>query len=280
MQAILGIGILLIYLFRVPIIPFFGTISALGITWLAIATLRTPGAGMGARTAHDSKKPELSLQSLDELLQVNNDGRARWHDDEFRYLELSVQETKDHVLVLFHDLGEEGLGRAFPRKGKNENEMEKLEGVLQTNISKLTVSEVMLAQLQSLHLFGYEHIHVPTLEEYLARCREAEFRKPIALEVRHVHSEIARATLIRLVNEHRQQAQQAGMTLVEGAYDALGLMSPVGEPSRWASVYGEFTSPTWAHWATRMRIAQVPARCKCCHGINLGWLAPDVLGHS
>jgi len=156
--------------------------------------------------------------------------------------------------------------------------MEALEGELHTNFERLSASEVSLEQLQSLHYFGQDDVRVVELEEYLKMCRSHNLGKPVAIEVRHIFSDIARARLVRVVSTHRQEMEASndgGTGLVEGAYGGLGIVSIVAEPGRFTASFAEFGSPRWAHWAKRMREAEVPVLLKCCHAISLGFLAPD-----
>merc|ERR1712224_240148 len=119
--------------------------------------------------------------------------------------------------------------------------MEALEGELKTNVEKLKASELTLEQLQSLDLCGEEQMVVSTLEDFLTCCQELGLRKPLAVEVRHIHSDVGRACLIRIMSNYNQEAEaRQGGSLMEGSYKGLGTASLVANPSRFASTFGEF----------------------------------------
>lgn len=204
MQCVGVVG-MLAQIVGVPILASVATATAVLLGAVGFQLSRTPGAGMGARGSRGDGKPELSLEALRDLMAEPDDGGgSSYADPNFRFLEVSVQETLDNKLIMLHHLDEKNLKRAFPRKGANIEVFEELERDLATNVEKLTAGELTAAQLQSLNYYGQDRVRVATLEEYLAECQKVGMQKPLAIELRHVYSDKARAALVRIVSTYSQ----------------------------------------------------------------------------
>ena len=277
-QAI-GIVGLVFNVLGLPIVTTFLSLFAVFSGLIVYQVIQTPEAGLGARRSRGTTKPELTLEALQWLIgsDSSSENKPQVLDADFRFLEVSVQETKDNHLVVFHPTDRKAQRIALPRTGANVAIYEAFESELETNVERLAVGDLTLAQVQSFDLFGQDGSRVPTLQEYLTECRKLELCKPIALELREVHSDKGRAGLLRLVSAHARALEtKPNEGLLKDSYEGLGAISVVSDPGRFTACFGEFGSVRWAHWATRMREAEVPVRLKSCHWINLAWLAPEV----
>jgi len=233
-----GVAGMMAQFMGVPMLTSALTATVLLLGCVAYQVTQTPSPGLGARASRGDGKPENSLEALRDLMATpEGGGSSSYADPSFRFLEVSVQETADNRLVMLHPLTEKAMKRAFPRTaGANAQVFETLEREMATNVEKLTAAGLSLAQLQSLSYYGSEGVHVATLEEYLGECKKLKMRKPVALELRHVYSDKARAGLVRIVSSHQEEAEEG-----EAFYTGLGgSVSIVADPSRFTKCFGEF----------------------------------------
>jgi len=282
--VIVGMFILTSWQLNFPLLDSSLSFGAVVSAWITMRIMATPDAGTGSRGPSVEGMPELSLETLRSLTMAKGSAPPLCESSDFKFLEVSVQETADHNLVVLHPTSEKGFRKAFPRKGRNTDAIQEIESKVHKNFDRFSASQVTLEQLKTLDLFGKDGVQICTLEEFLTAARKRGLKKPIAVEVRHIFSDRARAGLLRHLGSHLREMENsmggADNTLQsgihKGAYQGFGSsIALVSTPSRFAASFGEFGTPVWAHWVTRFRQAEVPTVLKCCHSINLGFLAPE-----
>jgi hypothetical protein len=130
-----------------------------GLVWVH------PDDGVGHRVGSkgfDNKNVENTIEALHALTKADKEGVYNGHDMPF--IEFDVQETKDNVLVLFHD---GTVAAAFPATPTNGVALAALRDQGFVDLKKVEVKDLSLAQLQSLNLAGREGIQVPTFKQFL-----------------------------------------------------------------------------------------------------------------
>ncbi len=143
--------------------------------------------------------PENSLIVLEESLMGEN--AIQFHEN-FEYLEFDVQETKDHELVVFHD---KKLKRMIPYSGENKvvyDELLESNHAKRASYKRLKIKDLTLEELRRFHLKGHPDQKIPTLEEYLNLAKELGLKKPVAVEIKSLHSNEGRERLLELVSDY------------------------------------------------------------------------------
>ncbi len=130
---------------------------------------------------------------------------------DFNYLEIDVQETRGHQLVVYHG----HHGRVFKRRRSDGATIrhEFLNARLFRRISQnivqrggnrhswrsATVADLTLGEIQSLYLEGDLVQRVPTLEAYLSEARSLRYDGRLIIDVKELRSETAKTRLLDLV---------------------------------------------------------------------------------
>ena len=112
--------------------------------------------------------------------------------EDWKYSECDVRETLDNRLVVFHDWDLSNV----PNSKFNQ-------AVLGEAVGQQPINELTLEQLQSLRLEGDSQIS--TLEEILQAAVRLRPAKPILLEIKLLHSDVARYRLIELAKQYRDE---------------------------------------------------------------------------
>lgn len=117
------------------------------------------------------------------------------NDQEYRYSECDLRETKDGEIVVFHDWD---IGQLVPNSKHNQ----KVLGV--SHVGPIPINELKMEQIESLELVGGQKI--PTLEEVLECAVQLELQKPLLLEIKVLHSDAGRSKAISLATKYRDQS--------------------------------------------------------------------------
>lgn len=165
-------------------------------------------AGSGEYNSHLPENSIVALKAA--LLGVGSDTVIQDHKD-FNYLEFDVRETYDNKLVLFHDVNPRKL---MPNNGSNRRAYRdilrdpmtaKRHGKANPSIRDLEIRHMTFAQLQSLSLGKGKGEKVPTLENFLEKAKQWGLRKPLAAEIKDIHSDYGRREYLRLVNSFAEE---------------------------------------------------------------------------
>jgi len=185
-------------------------------------------AGRGEFHSH---LPENSISALKEALTgTSYKGRPLQFHPDFVYMEFDVQETADGELVLFHD---GNLTRMLPQNEKNKGAISKIvEEISKSSgaesktpsYDKLKIHDLTINQLKSLVMANSEDERIPTLEEFLQKCREWWLFKPMTLEIKDIYSDEAREKLLDLLAYYRDIWMPRFQIIFEKGYD----MDPSG----------------------------------------------------
>lgn len=149
----------------------FGTFPVLAISTLALLAITFslvwghPDDGIGHRVGHqgyDGAHVENTIEALYALAKADKEGA--YDGKNMPFIEFDVQETKDNVLVLFHDAT---LAAAFPEGPTNDVALGALRNQGFVDLNKIGVSDLTLTQLRSLNLAGREGIKMPTFRQFL-----------------------------------------------------------------------------------------------------------------
>jgi hypothetical protein len=234
-----------------------------------------PGHRVGAHGFAGPGPPENSIAALEALAAA--DAAGAYAGAHFPFVEIDVQETRDGHVVLFHDAALSAA--AFPEGGANLKPLAALRARgLDPHAAR--VADVDLAELQALALGGQAGAAAPTLAEFLARCGEVNLRRSVAVEVKALRSDAARAALLDAVAGYKLARGRALAAARAPLYPPLGAAGLVAFPQLWAAAFGEFGSPAWARWAGEVRARGLAARCVHLHHLDFarGWVADGPAG--
>lgn len=238
-------------------------IFATFLTWVGSNVIKqaqdNPGHRAGAEGYHE-KVVENTVEALDQFCQHQRPSEAPC------YIEVDVQETKDGVLVLYHDV-ETGLKRGFPPRDANRDVIYKVEGRgmswLQARIRDLTLEEVL-----SMKLGAKSTAAAPTLDAFLDRCLQLEHQFTIAVEVKDLHSDKGRYALVRKLATYKK-AMIDKHPQGKPSYEQFGWACLLAFPSTFAKCFGEFGSSEWQKWSRAFNEADIPVRSCVFHALDL-----------
>lgn len=229
---------------------------------LAAATLRADETGhrCGAE-GYGGRQCENTVEALEALLQREASEGPLPH---FPYIEFDVQETKDGELVVFHD---SLLSRAFPAGSGSVNAAPTARLVQQTGIpfQLLTVQDLTLAQLQTLHLGGRSGLRVPTLQQILDACIAGRARRTLAIEVKLLRTDAARQRFIDAISGYLASCSprlNQDVAARRQRCSQLGWAGVIAFPHLFSAAFGEYGSPEWRRWAAEFKRCGIPA-CAC-----------------
>lgn len=163
----------------------------------------------GGKGEYHSFLPENSMIALKAgLVGYYEDEPPIQENENYTYLEFDVQETRDGHLVVFHD---KTVSRMIPY-GQNEQAYDNLfddedftsqfkKG--KVKFKKLKIIHFNLDELKTLRLAGKYDQSVPTLDEFLEGAEEYNLKKPIIVEIKHLHTEKAKRQLFYTVKDFR-----------------------------------------------------------------------------
>jgi len=188
--------------------------------FFVLLTSQAIAANLGHRSGGDvfTHLPENSIEVLSLALSGDNTYAPIQDSPEFEYLEFDVWETKDHELVVFHDLS---LKRLLPYEGDNiavYNEMKK-NGAVTKPTWLLSIKHLTLEQIKKLSLLGDSRYKVPTLEEYLEEVRKHDLIKPIVLEIKYIKSEEAKEKMIELFSRFKEEYMEGRDVVYVDGFD-------------------------------------------------------------
>ncbi len=234
-----------------------------------------PGHRVGAHGFAGPGPPENSLAALEALAAA--DAAGAFAGAHFPFVEVDVQETRDGHVVLFHDAALSPA--AFPEGGAN---LKPLAALRARGLDPYSarVADVDLAELQALALGGRPGAAAPTLAAFLVRCAEVNLRRSVAVEVKALRSDAARAALLDAVAGYKLARGRALAAAAAPLYPPLGAAGLIAFPQLWAAAFGEFGSPAWARWAAEVRVRGLAARCVHLHHLDFarGWVADGPTG--
>ena len=168
--------------------------------------------------------PENSLASLMASLHGVGDDDPIQTRREFVYLEFDVRETYDNEIVVFHD---KLLKRMLPYSAENiavfnslldSEELKERLGRPDIRHEELRIRDLTLRELKSLYLEGDSLQRVPTLNEYLNAAEFFGLIKPMLIEVKYLHSDAGRKSLIDSVVEYKENYADPNDFVFEDAY--------------------------------------------------------------
>jgi len=182
-------------------------------------------ANMGHRMGSDylTSLPENSLAVLEASANGLNGNDPIMDDSGYVYSEFDVQETYDNEVILFHD---KGFKRMLPNKGRNvETYKQIIANIKQRTgkkykFKKLRVKHLTLEEIQSLYLKGGDgEERVPSLKEVFELAVELRVTKPMVVEYKKIRSDIARAEMLRLMTQYKEDHGDSGSTVYTDRYD-------------------------------------------------------------
>ena len=212
-------------------------------------------AGAGLLNVH-ADLPENSLVALKAAL-LGRDGKPPIQFlDDFIYLEVDVQETADHHIVLFHD---RGLTRMLPSDASNieayrtileDKGVQARTGRMRPCVRDLDIQRLTLAQIQRLSLRGSTGEQVPELETFLKKCRTWGLKKPLTIDIKHLHSDLARERLICLAKIFREDYMDRADIIFETGYNlSPSGVSLIAHPHNFARSCGDEGTEIRAKWS-------------------------------
>lgn len=117
------------------------------------------------------------------------------HHEDYLFSECDIRETADHHLIVFHD---QNLERLVPNNPVNRH-------ALKTDrFGDVKICELTLEQVKALQLCDGQTI--PTLKEILETAVQLQPKKPVLLEIKHLHSDQGRQAAIDLARRYRDQS--------------------------------------------------------------------------
>lgn len=147
--------------------------------------------------------PENSIELLQVVLQCKDKQGLVYQDrPDFRYVEIDIRETKDGELVLFHD---DLLNPTFPENVRNGHFLDKLTDSDEylEGPRLVSICDLELAQLKQLTLSSVSRVKLPTLADFLHAAKQFHLRRPLIVEMKHLHSEQAKEKMIKLLADFR-----------------------------------------------------------------------------
>ena len=263
------------------ILPALALVTILCIATISILALTHPGDGLGHRAGAKAFAPpefatndevvvENTVQSLKALAEADKAGAFDDKNTHFPYVEFDVQETKDGALVVFHDYPHINSG-AFPAIGSNIKALERLktQGI---HIETASIQDFTLNQLKTLCLGGKDGVHVPTLEEFFQACVEYDVQRTLAVEVKALKTDAARARLLSILTSYIETQGKKLDAMYPPPhtrqYRPLGWCGIIAFPHYFAASFGEFGTDAWRGWASEMKQRGIPARCVHFHYLD------------
>lgn len=101
-------------------------------------------------------------------------------------------------------------------------------------------------------------------------CSAFAIRRSLAIEVKSLQTDYARQELINVISSYKISRNQVTAGTSVGPtelYSPFEWVAIIAFPQYFASAFGEFGSERWRHWAKKMKVARINARC--CH---IHWL--------
>lgn len=206
----------------------------------------------------------------------------------FLYLEFDVQETKDHEIVVFHDLA--SVARVCERDDTLANQLgiafEKIrirdltmEQVSQLKLKRLKKPPVDLQQEQQQQQQQNATMvdRIPTLKEWLQTCLDCGLRKPLVCEIKDLHSDQGKLTMLRLLRDFRTtflDNTRGGRIRREEGFDFAELVSVLCWPDCYKRTFGSpfGMSEKSRFWAKKFQeFGFHTCAMPVVHWINLNW---------
>ena len=196
---------------------FINTLFALFCLTLGSAILEAKN--LGHRMGGDKYKPENTLYCYKKALAHLQD------KNDFLYVELDIQETKDGQIVVFHDTN--SIKRLVPQSRHN---LKILKDILhKKKFDKIQISDLTLSQTNKLSL--EKNTHIPMLEEVLKASVKWKLRKPMLIEIKSLKSDKCRNDLISLVLKFTQSLDINFMAFHANFYQSFP------DSLRWKSMF-------------------------------------------
>jgi len=149
------------------------------------------GQNLGHRMGGDVYGPENTLCCYEKALE-HLVGKENFH-----YVELDVQETRDGKVVVFHDM--KSIKRLVPRSVGN---LKVLADVLKVKrFEEVTIADLSLKEVKGLVL--KDDARIPELEEVFQCSIKHGLKKPILVEVKRIRTDGCREDLVKLLGKYR-----------------------------------------------------------------------------
>lgn len=176
-------------------IAFFSICSAAIAVWLLVG-FYYPGTFRKERNLGHRLGGDACPDLIENTLEVFRTAIPQFKpSDGYLYSECDIRETLDHHLVIFHDWD---LERLVPDSTENRKAL----GV--GRIGDQKICELTLRQVKALRLRRDQEI--PTLEEVLREAMDLNLKKPLLLEIKHLHSDEGRQAVIDIARKYRDQS--------------------------------------------------------------------------
>lgn len=244
------------------------TLLATAVLSVLLHDMPTDNAGhrAGGHGYGGPQPQENTLEALRDLIRRDN-AKDCGPLQKLAYVECDVHETKDGVLVVFHD---DTLKRAIPdADGLNAAPLAALREVgLSLNTAR--IHQMTAAQLQGFHLGGINGSHIPTLQDYLRVCTEEGLRRSIAVEVKTLQTDVGRQQLLDLMRGYAaDNSGRLEQSWPQLKYNLFGWAAVIAFPQTWAQNFGEFKSDGWRFWARKFGDAGMPVKSCVFHWLLL-----------
>jgi glycerophosphoryl diester phosphodiesterase len=192
----------------------------------------------GGKGEYFENLPENSLIALQSSLE-----QIQYYKD-FLYLEFDVQETKDGVLVIFHD---KYIRRMISYK-QNKVELDKIykeidASFIKRKFNRVKISELTYEQVSRLHLTDHPDQRVPTLREYLEASEQFDLMKPMTVEVKYIQSENSKYKIIEMVKDFNDRYMKDADIIFERKYDMPFKTGFLAWKSKFKKTFGK--DPKW-----------------------------------
>jgi len=214
---------------------------------LGLITSINTYANLGHRAGSSfyTQMPENSLIVLRESITGAETGYAVQHDENFVYLEFDVYETKDNIPVVTHDkklkkrVSYNEYNKAAYLAIKSYRKIKKFK--------KLKIRDLTLAELKTFRVKGNYEQQFATVQEFLDLSRELGLIKPMLVEVKSLHSDIAREAIIRMVEEYKNEYTDQADIIFEERFDFGGeiAVSFLGFKKKFRKSFGKRAGGNW-----------------------------------
>ena len=146
-----------------------------------MAACATMGSNTGHRLGGDiSKFPDNTLEALRDSFQKGEHLKKSW-----KYIEFDLNETKDNVIVVFHD-----------RKVK-KRAIGKLKKFKIINVNHSHFKDKLIKKC----------CKVPTFQEVMAEIDKLNYTGKVMIEFKHLHSNKARQEVLDTVDLYRKKGK-------------------------------------------------------------------------
>lgn len=263
---VLSAGLLLLGVLGIIIEAIIGFIS-IGMLAITLFLLRVGEDGVGHRLGAEGFEHEYvenTLEALRELIRKDNEEHL-YDKVSFPFIEFDVYECRCGELVIFHDIT---LERLFPNNDVNAKAIKKLhdQGI---ELETCRIRDITYEQLSTLCLGGRKGLKVPTFTELLQECIDLKVHRPLAVEVKGLHSDPGRRKFLELLVHYKTTYADTLDNICPGnKNDFLGWLGVIAFPHYFAYSFGEFGTESWYQWAKAFQQAGIPARCVHCHQID------------